>query len=415
MDVESSLPMFAQASTDLDTNRLIDAPVEQVFRVLLEFAINSQASDLFVFSNERNAEISLRRFGKISSTVMIPLELGRQLTNYIKTRSNLDITETRRPQDGRWIFRENGLEADLRISVISTHFGEDLAIRLSDGEKTLPLDKLGLTREQESGYRHMLSRSGGLILVTGPTGTGKTTTLYSSLKLLNDGTRKINTIEDPVESVLGGVRQSQVNPAIGLEFNTVLRSVLRQNPDIIMIGEIRDEETAQTAVRAAGSGHLVLATLHTETTVGAIRNMQGLGINPYFLATTLIGVVAQKLGDELCPNCRVPVPFEAAEHTFAEIKHLLQGAEGRALYRSGEGCSTCAMSGYIGRKGIFELLTIDSELRRLIEGQASIDELRQVANGQGQLDFRLVALQRIARGDFSVEEIVRGLNMPSLV
>jgi type II secretory ATPase GspE/PulE/Tfp pilus assembly ATPase PilB-like protein len=252
----------------------------------------------------------------------------------------------------------------------------------------------------------MISSPSGLILITGPTGSGKTATLYASLLKLNDGKRKINTIEDPIEYAIPGLRQSQVNNAIDLGFGELLRSVLRQSPDAIMIGEIRDTETAQTAVHAANSGVLVFATLHAPTAAGAVQSMRSLGVHPHFLATSLLGVASQRLVRTLDPATRVAFDLSDSPGTFDEVKPWLAPGEGKTLYAPGPAESN-QMTGYNGRTGVFEVMQITREIRQLIGDNRSAKEIRDQAVTQGMLPFRLSALLKVARGDTSTEEVFR--------
>ena len=252
----------------------------------------------------------------------------------------------------------------------------------------------------------MLSRPSGLILVTGPTGTGKTTTLYACLEHLNVGSCKINTLEDPVEYSLDGVRQSQVNPKIGLDFSDLLRNVLRQAPDVIMVGEIRDDETAATAVRAANSGHLVLATLHAPVAASAVQSMLALGSHPYFLSSCLLGIVAQRLVRTLCDHCKVYYDISESPQTFEEIQPLLEPSEGKAIYGP-SGCDECYGKGYDERTGIFEVMTFNQEIRRLIADSNSTSEIQDAAIRNGMIEFRRGALLKVAKGVTSTEEILR--------
>jgi type II secretory ATPase GspE/PulE/Tfp pilus assembly ATPase PilB-like protein len=252
----------------------------------------------------------------------------------------------------------------------------------------------------------MLTNPSGLILITGPTGSGKTATLYSSLLTLNDGRRKINTIEDPVEYAIAGIRQSQVNHAVNLTFSDLLRSILRQGPDVIMIGEIRDEETAQTAVRAANSGMVVFATLHAASAVGAIQSMRGLGTNPRFLASALRGVVAQRLVRTLCTKCRVGFDLTDSPDTFDDLKQYLKPGEGKTLFAA-QGCDVCGQTGYASRTGVFEILPVDRNIRHLIGESASASEIHDKALKQSMLEFRRSAMLKVARGETSTEEVFR--------
>jgi type II secretory ATPase GspE/PulE/Tfp pilus assembly ATPase PilB-like protein len=252
----------------------------------------------------------------------------------------------------------------------------------------------------------MLHSPGGLILVTGPTASGKTTTMYAGLHYLNDGSRKINTIEDPIEYAVDGIRQSQVNPQIEVDFPELLRSVLRQSPDVIMIGEIRDMVTAQTAVRAANSGHLVLATLHAPTAAGAVQSMLNLGVQPHFFASSLRGVIAQRLVRTLCPKCRVGLDLSEAPMTFDDVRPWLGQYDGRQLFTA-TGCDQCGKSGYAGRTGVFEVLNVTPTIRRLVNAHAPSKELEQQAVGEGMFEFRRAGLLKVAQGQTNTEEIVR--------
>ncbi len=254
----------------------------------------------------------------------------------------------------------------------------------------------------------MLVSPSGLILVTGPTGAGKTTTLYACIQRLNDGTRKINTIEDPVEYALEGVRQSQVNLRMELDFPELLRSVLRQAPDVIMVGEIRDPLTAETAVRAANSGHLVFATLHAPTAPGAVDSMLAMGVHPHFLASSLLGIVAQRLVRTLCPKCKTAVDISESPQTFEEVRSGLTPDQGRAIY-IGRGCAECHAEGYSGRTGIFEVLRVSKEVRRMIAEGRTVREIGEQAVKEGMLDVRRAALLKVAEGQTSTEEMMRAI------
>jgi len=298
---------------------------------------------------------------------------------------------------------------DLRVSTIPTAFGEDLSIRLLQRtSKLFTFDTLGLTRQQRGTLSSAIGSPGGLILFTGPTGSGKTATLYSCLQQLNDGRRKINTIEDPIEYTIDSVRQSQVNAVIGLGFSELLRSVLRQSPDIIMLGEVRDAETAAIAIRAANSGHLVLATIHAVAAAGAIQSMRALGVHPHFLATALRCIVAQRLVRTLCPNCKTYFSLADAPHTFDDVAHLLGPGEGKLLWTS-RGCPTCLMTGYAARTGVFELMSISRSIRHLISENRSTREIRAQAAQEKMLEFRHSALLKVAYGETSTEEVFRSI------
>ena len=316
------------AVTSFDPGILASMEAEQAVNLLVEHAADLQASDLFFMADEKATNISIRRLGSVQRVAMVSREQGRHLISYFKAMAGMDLSETRRPTDGRWILENGDRMLDLRINCLPTLYGEDLALRLWDRRSGLrELSELGLSGAERTTLSSMLMSPSGLILVTGPTGTGKTTTLYACLQFLNDGSRKINTLEDPIEYSIEGLRQSQVNTKIGLDFSDLLTGVLRQAPDVIMIGEIRDEDTAATAVRAANSGHLVLATLHAPTAAAAVQSMLALGAHPYYLASCLLGVVAQRLIRTLCPACRMNYDISGAD-TFKEVEHLLEEGEG---------------------------------------------------------------------------------------
>jgi type II secretory ATPase GspE/PulE/Tfp pilus assembly ATPase PilB-like protein len=378
------------------------------------------ASDIFFSTNEQHVLVQVRHLGIIKPIAVLPVDQGRRVITGVKTKAMLDLAERRRPQEGRWIYEATGRDGndatyDLRVSLIPTAFGEDLALRLLDRtSKLYTLEGLGLTRSQRNLLTTALDAPGGLILLTGPTGSGKTATLYACLQKLNTGKKRINTIEDPIEYTLEGIRQSQVNPIIGLGFSDLLRSVLRQSPDVIMIGEIRDPETAAIAIRAANSGHLVLATIHATAAAGAIQSMRALGVHPHFLATALRCVVAQRLVRTLCPHCKTYFDLADAPHTFDDIRHLLAPDEGKLLWAA-HGCPSCQMSGYDARSGVFELMPVSRELRHLISENHPVRDLRAQAAKEHMLEFRHSALLKVARGETSTEEVFRAIPTEHLV
>jgi general secretion pathway protein E len=380
---------------------------EQAVPELVEHAAKLHVSDLFFTTNEDKVEVAARHLGVLRAVGSLNLDVGRRCISYIKTLADMNISERRRPMDGRWLFsRRSGHRLDLRINTIPTLHGEDCTLRILDQQhRLLAIDQIGLDPLLYNQLVRLLSSPSGLMLVTGPTETGKSTTLYAGLSYLNNGERKINTIEDPIEYSIQGIRQSQVNGKIGLTFDELLRGVLRQAPDVIMIGEIRDPETARTAVRAAASGHLVLTTLHAPVAVAAIHTMLRLEVHPHLLATSLLGVISQRLLRTLCPRCRqkfeVPSP-----RIFEETRDRLEPGEGEYLYGPG-GCTECYMTGYAGRTGVFEMLRVGPEIRRLIDERATTQALRQKAVEEGLVEFRQSALVKVAQGKTSIEEVIR--------
>ena len=380
---------------------------EQTVHRLMEHAFELQVSDLFFMSAENHVVVSVRHLGTLQRVALLPSELGRRCMSHIKVVASMDVTEKRRPLDGRWLQEVKGQRLDLRINTIPTLHGEDFTLRLLvHGSVQLRLEELGMLRKEFNDLIGLLNSPSGLILVTGPTGAGKTTTLYACLNFLNNGQRKINTIEDPIEYAIEGVRQSQVNPRLELDFPDLLRGILRQAPDIIMIGEIRDPITAETAVRAANSGHLVLATLHAPIAAGAIQSMFSLGVHPHFLASSLRGVVAQRLLRTLCPHCKVGFDLSMAPHTFEEVQRWLEPGEGTQLFAA-QGCARCLKMGYAARTGVFEVLTITKEFRKLIMDKQPTQVIRNQAIHEGIINIRQSALLAVARGQTTSEEVLR--------
>ncbi len=396
---------MSDATPMIDVSRL---PVEQAVNKLIGYAVTLAASDIFFACNEDNLAVSVRHLGIVHPIAVAQLETGKKYLAHIKALAGMDMSEKRRPQDGRWIHRsEEGESVDLRINMIPTLFGEDLAIRVLSRNATLyKIDELGLTRDQMNELMGMLDSPSGLILITGPTGSGKTATLYASLMRLNDGRRKINTIEDPIEYAIKGIRQSQINTQAELGFSELLRSVLRQSPDIIMIGEVRDPETAETAVRAANSGHLVFATIHAPVAAAAVQSMRGLGVHSHYLSTSLRGIISQRLVRTLCDQCKSSFDLSFAPHTFDDVRPWLGPEEGKVLYAP-KGCAHCQMMGYDGRTGVFEVLRVTRPIRDLVADGRSTGDIRQAAAADKMLEFRQSALLKVAQGITSTEEVFR--------
>lgn len=384
---------------DLRVNRQLDDFVQQ--------AVERQASDLYFQAERDGMSIAIRHWGVVEPLARVDSAMGRHLVSAIKVWAKMDIAERRRPLDGRLEIVVDGQEIDVRVNSLPTLFGEDVTLRLLDpGREQRSLDELGMRDADRNRIRGLLQHPSGLILVTGPTGAGKTTTLYACLAELNDGKRKINTLEDPVEYSLEGVRQSQVNSKIDLSFAHLLASVLRQAPDVVMVGEVRDHETAATAVRAANSGHLVFATLHAPVAAGAVQSMLALGAAPHFLASSLIGIIAQRLVRTLCVHCRKQYELIDAGEVFADVEGLLESDAPAELFGPG-GCTRCDHHGYTGRTGVFEIMTVDRGVRQLIANTRPNDEVEQAAIHSGMTEFRRAALLAIAEGRTTLEEVLR--------
>lgn len=401
-------------ATATDTNKeapMLDVStmnVDDAVDAIIGHAVGMNASDLFFLSNESYVGVQVRHLGIIRQICIVGADQGKRFMQHIKANAGMEITEARTPHDGRWIYDTGeGVSVDLRINIIPTMYGEDYGIRLLVRESQLfDLENVGMHDRQSKKYNAMLDSPGGLILITGPSGSGKTGTLYASLRRLNDGTRKINTIEDPIEFSVEGLRQSQVSESFHLSFSDLLRSVLRQNPDVIMVGEIRDPETAQTAVRAANSGHMVFSTLHAPVAAAAIQSMLSLGVHPHFLATSLRGVISQRLVRTLCPDCRMEFDISHSPNTFDEVKPFLKEGEGKVLYAP-KGCEKCKGSGYRARSGVFEVMEVSKTIRGMVAEAEPARNIRAKAIEEGMLDFRKAAMLKVAHGVTSTEEVFR--------
>jgi type II secretory ATPase GspE/PulE/Tfp pilus assembly ATPase PilB-like protein len=383
-------------------------PPEQAVEALIDLASKMRASDLFIFAEEEGTTIAVRHLGILRELARLDKDRGKRYISAIKANAGMDVAERRRPQDGRWVrVHEKGGATDLRVNTIPSLWGEDCTLRLLERDSQLrDLDKIGLYTQQRNEVLTMLAAPSGLILVTGPTGSGKTTTLYACLRHLITGTRKINTIEDPIEYAVEGLRQSQINPHIGLDYPDLLISVLRQAPDVIMIGEIRDPTTAQAAVRAANSGHLVFATLHAPIAAGAVASMVALGASRHFLASCLLGIISQRLVRVLCKECRVKVDISDSPETFESVRQHLTGDQGKYIYGPGR-CDACFHSGYTDRVGVFEVLHVTRSIRQRIARDSTTQEIEDDARRRGMIDFRQAAMIQVARGTTSMEEVLR--------
>ncbi len=390
----------------IDVSRL---DPESAVEALIAHAAGMGVSDLFLCTNETHVSMAVRHLGVVRPIGKMPADLGRRCLAHVKAMAGMDVAEKRRPLDGRWIYEGAKGTLDLRISSIPTLYGEDFTLRLLDRHsQLLALERLGLLQRDFNNLLALLSSPSGLILVCGPTGAGKTTTLYAALAYLNNGQRKINTIEDPIEYAIEGIRQSQVNPRIDVDFADLLRGVLRQAPDVIMIGEIRDQATAETAVRAANSGHLVLSTLHAPVAAGAIPSMLNLGAHPHFLASSLLGAIAQRLVRTLCPVCRMSFDVSESPHSFDDVRQYLEPGQGTQIYGPA-GCEKCRMMGYTGRSGVFEVMTVSPAVRKLIMERQPVQVLRRKATEEGMIEFRQAALLKVAQGETSIEEVFRAI------
>jgi type II secretory ATPase GspE/PulE/Tfp pilus assembly ATPase PilB-like protein len=406
---EQTLPSAEEADDALWID-VESSDVPFVVHGLLEHAAGMRCSDMFFCAEEHYQSVSARYLGLWQPMSQLPTDMGKRCIAHIKSMAGMDVTERRRPMDGRWIFeRQGGDIVDLRISTLPTLYGEDCTIRfLLRQTQLLSLDNLGLMQRDHNQLLQMLNNPSGLILVTGPTGSGKTTTLYGCVSYLNNGQRKINTIEDPIEYALVRVRQSQINLILNVGFAELLRGVLRQAPDVIMIGEVRDVETAAIAVRAANSGHLVLATLHAPIAAAAVQSMLTFGTHPYQLASCLLGCIAQRLVRTLDHHTKVPYDMSMAPGIFEEVKRWLAPGEGDTIYGPRQDEHGTSL-GYSGRTGVFEVMPVTRDIRQLIMQQQPTSVLRRKAIDEGMIEMRQGALLKVARGDTSIEEVFRAI------
>jgi len=394
---DNDLPMV---SSDNFVEEFDSDAADYIEHILTE-ALRITASDIFLTFREDSVEVAVRATGFVRSLGKINRELGARLTAHIKATADMDVTRSFLPQDGRTRIRlGDGRGIDLRLATLPTLYGEDLAIRILDRSRLLGLEDIGFHPTNFGRLHSIISRPSGLVLVVGPTGMGKTTTLYAILKHLNDGTRKIHTIEDPVEFTLEGIHQSQVNLRRGVDFPDLLRAILRQSPDIIMVGEVRDSATADIVVRAANSGQLVFATSHARSTVEACEAMLVLGVQPQFLASGLLGVVTQRLIRKLCPHCKIPLQSE--ELPEVHTSHHEQ------MYIPC-GCSECYNTGYTGRIAVGEVLRVTREVEQMIRSGASMYQIHKRAVEEGMIDLRTDAQQKLDMGITSPDEILRAI------
>ncbi len=392
--------------TDADLEQLAgQAPIIRFVNLVLTQAIRDRASDLHFEPFEHGFRIRCRVDGLLRDVTPPPRQFARPVISRLKVLANLNIAEHRVPQDGRIRLTLAGRTVDLRVSTLPTQFGESVVLRLLDRSAALEdLDRLGLPPAIAAGVRDLLGRPNGIFVVTGPTGSGKTTTLYSCLKILNTPDLKILTVEDPVEYEVDGLMQVPVNPTAGLTFERALRTFLRQDPDILMVGEIRDPETARIAVQAALTGHLVLSTLHTNDAPGAITRLMDMGVEPFLLASSVEAVLAQRLVRRICAGCKTEC--EPTASLLPQLGLAGRGAAELRCYR-GAGCAACQQTGYRGRMGIFEMLMINGELRELIAAGAPLAQLRRKAIELGMIPLRTAGWRAVADGETTLEEIAR--------
>ncbi|MDR5684087.1 MAG: type II secretion system ATPase GspE [Armatimonadota bacterium] len=382
-----------------------EAPVIKLVNVILDQAIREGASDIHIEPYRQGIHVRYRIDGVLHDVMSPPKNLKAALVSRIKIVANLDIAERRRPQDGRIHLRVDGKEIDLRVSTLPTMFGEKVVMRILDQSSALiSLGRLGMASDVQEQWETLASKPYGMILVTGPTGSGKTTTLYATLSKINTLDKNIITVEDPVEYQLPRINQVQVNPKAGLTFATGLRAILRQDPDVVMVGEIRDRETAEIAVQAALTGHLVLSTLHTNDAASAFTRLIDMGIEPFLISSSVIGVLAQRLARQICPRCKES--YRAPRDAVRRLSEELSVGEELMLYR-GAGCDNCRRTGYKGRTGVYELLTVNDRIRELVVARASSNVIKEAAREEGFRTMREDGIQKVLSGQSTIEEILR--------
>ena len=389
----------------LDAND--EAPIIRLVNQLIYQAVKDRASDIHIEPFERELVVRFRIDGILYDMVKPPKRFQPVIVSRVKIMAELNIAEKRLPQDGRIRTKIAGKDIDIRVSVIPTAFGERIVMRLLDRSSTLmSLDQLGLVGPNLKTVMRLIKQSHGIILVTGPTGSGKTTTLYAGLQKINSNEKNIITIEDPIEYQLGGVGQMQVNPKIELTFANGLRSILRQDPDVIMVGEIRDVETAEIAIHAALTGHLVFSTLHTNDSFGAVTRLVDMGIEPFLVSSSVIAVMAQRLVRRVCVDCRVRI--EPTIEQLMEIGINAERAATASVYQgSSSGCVRCKHTGYRGRIGIHELLIIDDDVRALVMKNTDAATIRSYATARGMPTLRADGAEKILEGMTTIEEVLR--------
>ena len=400
------------AEGDIDLGALLseadvkDAPVVKMLYSLFEDAVQINASDIHIEPDENLLRIRQRVDGVLQEHTMNEIRIAPALVLKLKLMAGLDISEKRLPQDGRFSVTVKDHNIDVRLSTMPVQYGESVVMRLLDQTKgTFDLSNLGMPDVMLKRFEQLITRPHGMILVTGPTGSGKTTTLYAALKRLNNPETKIITIEDPVEYRLPRINQIQVNTDIDLTFSRVLRSSLRQDPDIVLVGEIRDEDTAEIALRAAMTGHLVLSTLHTNDAASTVNRLLDMGIKSYLLASALHAILAQRLVRKICPSCSRPADLNAHQEIW--LKNFANENAINATYRKGTGCGYCNNTGYQGRIGVYELLEFDQQLSDILSQGSTTDFARAARHAKGFRPLNMVALQYATEGITSIEEVMR--------
>jgi type IV pilus assembly protein PilB len=413
--VEQKVQNLNLKEKEVEPEVVEDAPIIKIVDVILTNAIEGNASDIHIEPSEKDVRVRYRIDGILHTSLMLPRSVQSAIVSRIKILSNLKIDESRLPQDGRFHMETGKKAVDLRVSILPLIYGEKIVMRLLDKSTKAPtLEDLGLRSIAFNWVQDNIRKTHGIFLITGPTGSGKSTTLYSILSILNTTSVNIVTLEDPVEYFIPGINQSQINPDIGLTFAAGLRSILRQDPNVVMVGEIRDKETAELAVHAALTGHLVFSTLHTNNSIGAVPRMVDMGIEPFLLSASMNVVMAQRLVRKICPHCKIETEITPA--FLQEIQTQLVGIpqdylvgldlQKMKLYK-GQGCEKCGKIGYQGRMGIYEVLPLVTDIQDLVLSKAPVYKIYETANKLGMITMKQDGIVKILRGETTMDELIR--------
>jgi type IV pilus assembly protein PilB len=421
-DALSETAAYAQAFELADDSTVADndhraavvdenAPIVQVVSRIVTQGVRNRASDIHIEAHQHAVKVRYRIDGALSEALTLPAKMGPAIASRIKVMAELNIVERRRPQDGQFSLKVDGRPIDIRTSVLSTIHGEKVVMRVLDKTRSIiGLTQLGMPTDTVTRYLSIVNAPVGMLLCTGPTGSGKTTTLYSTLAEVDDPKKNVITIEDPVEYEFDGINQMQVSEAAGITFADGLRGVLRQDPDVILVGEIRDQETARIATQAALTGHFVLSSLHAVDAVAAVHRFIDMGIEPFLVASAISGVIGQRLLRKICSSCRIP--HEPSSRDYRVVRSVV--GNDPVLWMRGAGCPACNDSGYHGRQGVYELLQMSDRLRELIVSKASHAEMRHMAIEDGMQTMQDQAFRLVAKGVTTVEEVLRAVYAPGV-
>jgi len=407
-EIAKKLSQFAPAAeeTEVTPELIAKTPVTQSLDLLIAQAVRNRASDVHLEPQEDRLRVRYRIDGILHDMVSLPLMAQAALVSRVKILAGMNITEQRRPQDGQFSIRVGDRDIDIRAASMETLYGEKVTLRILDKSLSLfTLPELGFLPDILKKYRETLKSPFGMILVGGPTGSGKTTTLYASINQLNQNENNILTIEDPIEYRFKDINQTQVNPRAGITFAGGLRAIMRHDPDVILVGEIRDKDTATTAVQAALTGHLVLSSIHANDAVGVLFRLIDLGVEPYLVSSTLVGVVAQRMVRRICTHCRAPSPPSMEE----QIAYEEEMKEHQATFSAGAGCNLCANTGYLGRTGLFELLVMSEGIRRMLLGGASTGDIRAKAIEEGMITMKHDGMLKVKEDITAVSDVLRSV------